>query len=253
MYVAAFQFLYQKQLDYDKMNNDGKAESEELRTMMIQAKSLLCEIETFINVTMKDTKVKIFTKQEMSDILKFRSNDSKLTSVLETVDKMFTKAKFQEYTNALQRAIQQKEKKNVQGVRGLKPCRRINKNNPNQKPNRRCLNKRKRNQLNNNNNNPNGPKKNQNGGNIKKDNLNNSTRQRQNKNKVNNMNNNKRKQNLNNNNNNNNNKNNPNNKNNKQNGKNSNAPKANQNKVHVVRQVKKTVDLSLKDNSLAKT
>jgi Unpaired protein len=146
LYVAAFQFLYRKQLNYDQINNDGNAESEELRTLMNQAKSLLCEIEIFINVTMKGNKVKIFSRQEMTEILKFRSNGSHVKSVLETVDKMFTKAKFQQYISGLLPVVERRKaiQTKVQ-TKKLKPVNCKKWADPVQQ--RRCRNKKRQNQL----------------------------------------------------------------------------------------------------------
>jgi Unpaired protein len=185
MYVAAFQFLYRKQLNYDQINNDGNAESEELRSLMNQAKSLLCEIEIFINVTMKGNKVKIFTREEMSEILKFRSNGSHVKSVLETVDKMFTKAKFQQYITGLLPVIQKRKRIANLQTKNLKPinCKRL----VDPIKQKRCRNKKRQNQARLNALNGTTPTK-------KGSNLNNAARQRLNKNKQTNMANNKRKQ-----------------------------------------------------------
>lgn len=107
MYVGAFQYLVHKQSKFDLLHNEGISKSEELRSLLVVARNLLCEIETAMN----SRQTYIFNRTEMNDKLKFRNNNklNPTTNEIDDLDNKFTIIRFHEYLNGMHRILSRAE------------------------------------------------------------------------------------------------------------------------------------------------
>lgn len=114
MYIGAFQKLLKKHQDFDKRKNLGNAISIELKMLMDLAKSLLCEIESAINVT-NLLMPRVYTRHRMDHTLTFRSDarNGNGTNEVDDLDIKFAKVRFHEYLHSLNRILQRPRKKRL--------------------------------------------------------------------------------------------------------------------------------------------
>lgn len=99
IYVASFSILARLQSEAEERFNN-KTVSPELQDIFERARSLLCDIEHFVNSTSnRDGKHKpyLYKKWEMAEIINFQ-NKAK-------IDNIFLKARFQEYIGKLYERI----------------------------------------------------------------------------------------------------------------------------------------------------
>lgn len=103
IYVAAFQYLGWKQLEYDKMRNENFNTIKALENLLTLAKNLLCEIETAINNTGMKVPISLPT-DAMFKRLTFRNNnrDRSTSFDIDEIDTKFAKIRFSEYLHGLE-------------------------------------------------------------------------------------------------------------------------------------------------------
>lgn len=122
MYVGAFEYLYNKARRIDKSNNEGREKSDELKSLLVLSRNLLCEIETVINSKTGQPIVNVWTESAMEKRLqKFQNNNSHNIDRLDVddMDNKFTKLRFAEYLHNMQSAILSRPmKKNMTGRAG---------------------------------------------------------------------------------------------------------------------------------------
>lgn len=112
-YVGAFEYLARKQKDFDSFQNEGNAKTIEIDHLLVLAKNLLCEIETAINNTRQPMPV-VFTRERMEKLLTFRNNNSiGKHGEIDELDNKFSKVRFHEYVQNLQRVLKRPGKKNL--------------------------------------------------------------------------------------------------------------------------------------------
>lgn len=103
IYVAAFQYLGWKQLEYDKMRNENFNTIKALENLLTLAKNLLCEIETAINNTGMKVPISL-PADAMFKRLTFRNNnrDRSTSFDIDEIDTKFAKIRFGEYLHGLE-------------------------------------------------------------------------------------------------------------------------------------------------------
>lgn len=106
IYVGALQNLAHNQRKYDLLHNEDNAVTIEIERLLVLAKNILCEIETVIERTRQPLRI-VFTREEMDRLLTFRNNNSigKFNGEVDELDNKFTKARFHEYVENLQRLL----------------------------------------------------------------------------------------------------------------------------------------------------
>lgn len=100
-YVGAFQYLANKQKEFDSLRNDGNEVTNEVLHLLILAKALLCDIETVIKNTIHPIPHAL-SPEQMDKFLTFRSkgNNNKLS--VDELDNKFAKVRFHEYVHNFQ-------------------------------------------------------------------------------------------------------------------------------------------------------
>lgn len=154
IFIAAFQYLYKKQVAIDQEINNVSENSKKLYDLMLNAKSLLCEIEILVNNTAHPLR-KPFSRVEMGNVLKFEVENP--TDTLRYLDRRFTNEMYKQYVSGLLHVVtkrfnRKQRNQKLQESGEPQPSRSTSKQRINQRRNNRLSNEsrnRRRGQLNN--------------------------------------------------------------------------------------------------------